>query len=164
MSNRGPVTFERTRSGGRRIVNGGGGLVTALAGLIEEHEAVWVSAAISKEDRLVAAEAGEAGFAIESTKARGRFVVIDPTTYHRYYNIIANPMLWFIQHYLWDLSNAPEIREEELTAWTSGYLAANVAFAEEVSIVLNRTPHAKHAESGQRETERQRQTGRRGLP
>ncbi len=142
VSNRGPVTFERSRAGARRTISGGGGLVTALTGLIEEHEAVWVSAAISKEDRAVAAESGTTDFAIEATKARGRFVVIDPTTYHMYYNVIANPMLWFIQHYLWDLSNAPEIRKEELTAWTSGYLAANVAFAEEVSVVLDRTPRA----------------------
>ena len=28
--------------------------------------------------------------------------------------MIANPILWFIQHYLWDLSNAPDIRREEI--------------------------------------------------
>ena len=56
---------------------------------------------------------------------RGRFVVIDAETYNNYYNVVANPMLWFIQHYLWDLSNAPDIRREELDAWEHGYLAAN---------------------------------------
>ena len=35
----------------------------------------------------------------------------DPTAYDRFYNVIANPILWFIQHYLWDLSNAPDIRQ-----------------------------------------------------
>ena len=34
----------------------------------------------------------------------------DPEAYDRFYNTIANPILWFIQHYLWDLSNAPDIR------------------------------------------------------
>ena len=58
---------------------------------------------------------------------RGRFVVIDPETYNQYYNVVANPMLWFIQHYLWDLSNAPDVRREELDAWDNGYLAANRA-------------------------------------
>jgi Trehalose-6-phosphate synthase len=38
---------------------------------------------------------------------------------------IANPILWFIQHYLWDLSNAPDIRQEELDAWDYGYQAVN---------------------------------------
>src|SRR5262249_20242725 len=37
----------------------------------------------------------------------------------------ANPILWFIQHYLWDLSNAPDIRQEELDAWDYGYQAVN---------------------------------------
>ena len=39
--------------------------------------------------------------------------------------MIANPILWFIQHYLWDLSNAPDIRQEELDAWDFGYQAVN---------------------------------------
>ena len=34
-----------------------------------------------------------------------------PEAYDRFYNVIANPILWFIQHYLWDLSNAPDIRQ-----------------------------------------------------
>ena len=41
--------------------------------------------------------------------------------YDRFYNVIANPMLWFIQHYLWDLSNAPDIRQQEADAWDYGY-------------------------------------------
>ena len=44
----------------------------------------------------------------------------DPTAYDRFYNVIANPILWFIQHYLWDLSNAPDIRQEEADAWDAG--------------------------------------------
>ena len=49
----------------------------------------------------------------------------DPWAYDRFYNVIANPILWFIQHYLWDLSNAPDIREAELQAWDEGYQAVN---------------------------------------
>jgi trehalose 6-phosphate synthase len=39
--------------------------------------------------------------------------------------VIANPILWFIQHYLWDLSNAPDIRREEADAWDYGYVVVN---------------------------------------
>ncbi len=46
-----------------------------------------------------------------------RFVASDPEAYDRFYNIFANPMLWFIQHYLWDLSNAPDIRRHEVEAF-----------------------------------------------
>jgi hypothetical protein len=49
----------------------------------------------------------------------------DPEAYDRFYNTIANPILWFIQHYLWDLSNAPDIRIEEIEAWEHGYKAVN---------------------------------------
>ena len=43
----------------------------------------------------------------------------EPLAYDRFYNVIANPILWFIQHYLWDLSNAPDIRRDETDAWSS---------------------------------------------
>ena len=38
---------------------------------------------------------------------RVRYVAVEPDVYHQYYNIVANPMLWFIQHYLWDLGGTP---------------------------------------------------------
>ena len=49
----------------------------------------------------------------------------DSLAYDRFYNVIANPILWFIQHYLWDLSNAPDIRQEEADAWDLGYKVVN---------------------------------------
>ena len=49
----------------------------------------------------------------------------DAEAYDRFYNVIANPILWFVQHYLWDLSNAPDIRREEADAWDSGYTVVN---------------------------------------
>ena len=54
-----------------------------------------------------------------------RFVESDDEAYDRFYNIIANPMLWFIQHYLWDQSNAPDIRRHEVEAFEHGYKAVN---------------------------------------
>ena len=134
VSNRGPATFERRGRRPRTVTRGGGGLVSALSGLIEHTPALWVSAAITPEDAVVAEEAGGGSFALPDigVGTRGRFVVLDPETYHAYYNVIANPMLWFIQHYLWDLSNAPDVRREELDAWEYGYVAANHAFAEAV--------------------------------
>src|SRR4029077_18415088 len=54
-----------------------------------------------------------------------RLVGSDPEAYDRFYNVIANPILWFVQHYLWDLSNAPDVRQEELDAWDFGYQEVN---------------------------------------
>jgi trehalose 6-phosphate synthase len=61
-----------------------------------------------------------------------RFVESDDEAYDRFYNIIANPMLWFIQHYLWDQSNAPDIRRHEVEAFEHGYKAVNEDLAEAV--------------------------------
>jgi trehalose 6-phosphate synthase len=59
-------------------------------------------------------------------------VASDPLAYDRFYNIIANPMLWFIQHYLWDLSNAPDIRRNETEAFEFGYNVVNEDLARAV--------------------------------
>ncbi|MCU0307198.1 MAG: trehalose-6-phosphate synthase [Thermoleophilia bacterium] len=144
VSNRGPVGFGRGADGARTMDRSGGGLVTALWGLVAHSPALWIAAAIGDEDARVAEEAGGGEFALPGVgmDTRGRFVRIDPDTYHKYYNVIANPMLWFIQHYLWDLSNAPDIRREELDAWEHGYLVANRRFADEISAALEDHPGA----------------------
>jgi trehalose 6-phosphate synthase len=142
VSNRGPVTFAFGQDDELERHRGGGGLVTALLGLTEHTPALWVSAAISDADEEMLRRAEGGSFALPGlgVETRGRFVAIDPETYHSYYNVVANPMLWFIQHYLWDLSNAPDVRREELEAWEDGYLAANRAFAQAVSEELSSNP------------------------
>ena len=72
VSNRGPVTFGRDAGGDRVARRGGGGLVTALRGLVRRHAVTWVASALGDEDRAVAAERG--GEAVEE-KARGRLHV-----------------------------------------------------------------------------------------
>ena len=50
VSNRGPATFERDDGGELSASRGGGGLVTALTGLVHHRDAVWVASAMSDED------------------------------------------------------------------------------------------------------------------
>jgi trehalose 6-phosphate synthase len=143
VSNRGPVGFVDDGEGGFTPVRSGGGLVTALSGLVNLVPAVWISAAIEEGDFRIAAE-GDGHFDVPGSgmDTVGRFVVMDPEVYEQYYNVVANPMLWFIQHYLWDLSNVPDIRVEELTAWSEGYVAANALFADAVVEALEQNPHS----------------------
>jgi trehalose 6-phosphate synthase len=68
----------------------------------------------------------------EGGEYRVKLVASDNDAYDRFYNIIANPMLWFIQHYLWDLSNAPDIRRNETEAFEFGYNAVNEDLARAV--------------------------------
>src|SRR3978361_1645020 len=122
VSNRGPAQFERGEDGERTVRRGGGGLVTALSGLVKHRDALWIASAMTDEDVVVSEEAGgPAELSIDGIDYRVVMVGSDPEAYDRFYNVIANPILWFIQHYLWDLSNAPDIRPEELDAWDYGY-------------------------------------------
>ncbi len=130
VSNRGPVAYGRTEHG-RSTRRGGGGLVTALSGLVAAHEVTWVAAAISDEDRVVALE--RAG-AVEETDVAGRalrlrLVAVDRAEYDRYYNVYANPHLWFIQHGLWNHPYTPEINSGTVAAWHS-YRHVNEQLAE----------------------------------
>ena len=131
VSNRGPVTFEP----GGKVHRGTGGLVTALIGLASHREVTWVASAMTDEDVAMAEDHGGAPFPVRAPDGGEyliKLVASDADAYDRFYNITANPMLWFIQHYLWDLSNAPDIRRNETEAFEFGYNAVNEDLARAV--------------------------------
>jgi trehalose 6-phosphate synthase len=131
VSNRGPVTF----GSDGEIRRGSGGLVTALIGLATHRDVTWVASAMTEGDVAAAEENEGRPFTVEAPggeEYRVKLVASDPEAYDRFYNIIANPMLWFIQHYLWDLSNAPDIRRNETEAFEFGYNAVNEDLARAV--------------------------------
>jgi trehalose 6-phosphate synthase len=131
VSNRGPVTFQA----GGEVQRGSGGLVTALTGLASHREAVWIASAMNEYDADVSHRHGGRPFPVRAPgggEYEVRLVVSDPDAYDRFYNVFANPMLWFIQHYLWDLSNAPDIRREEIEAFEFGYNVVNEDLARAV--------------------------------
>jgi trehalose 6-phosphate synthase len=131
VSNRGPVTF----GPGGEIRRGTGGLVTALIGLASYRDVTWVASAMTEEDAAESRRNGGSAFAVQTADGDEYLVKLvesDPEAYDRFYNIIANPMLWFIQHYLWDLSNAPDIRRNETEAFEFGYNVVNEDLARAV--------------------------------
>jgi len=145
VANRGPVSYGRSASGERIVLRGGGGLVTALRSLVEHHDVTWIASAMSDEDRAVAAEHGGDGFeetARDGSPYRLRLVTHDPTAYDWYYNVVANPTLWFLQHYMWGLPYAPDLDLGLHNAWFNGYLPVNEAFADAVAVELDREPEA----------------------
>ncbi len=127
VSNRGPFSFKKNADGTFRVERGVGGLVTALGALAEQHEVLWVAAAMDKDDRRwVDAQPDE------PQQVEGIFLRLmkpDRKAYQGYYNVISNPMLWFIQHQLWDAPRNPSITQETWNAWEKGYLEINKAFA-----------------------------------
>ncbi|MGH8999005.1 MAG: alpha,alpha-trehalose-phosphate synthase (UDP-forming) [Acidimicrobiia bacterium] len=138
VSHRGPLAHRR-ENGTRVAEKGAGGLVTALSHLAGHlDEATWVCAALSDEDEVVAQEMAS-GFPLDEARPgmRVRMVPVDAGAHAGFYGTIANPLLWFIQHSLWDLSVAPDITAETVDAWEHGYLRVNERFAEAVGDELD---------------------------
>jgi trehalose 6-phosphate synthase len=144
VSNRAPVSYQRDPNGARVTRRGGGGVVTALGGLPAHHDVTWVASAMTEEDRAVAAEHG--GSFDEETRDgapyRLRLVAHEPAAYDRYYNVLANPTFWFLQHYLWGLGSAPDFGPRLHEAWDAGYVPVNEAFAAATLEELEREPDA----------------------
>jgi trehalose 6-phosphate synthase len=134
VSNRAPVSYRR-ENGERVARRGGGGLVTALRSLVVDHDVTWIASAMTDEDRAVAEESG--GTAVDERSRDGapyrlRLVAHDESAYDWYYNVVSNPMLWFLQHYLWNLVYDPSLDRGLHHAWEEGYVAVNAGFADAV--------------------------------
>jgi trehalose 6-phosphate synthase len=140
-SNRGPVTFTRRSKGAFDARKGSGGVVTAVTAIARERQPIWIAAAMTEGDRQRAQQAEENGEHLiefgEPPEFRLRFVVPSPECYHQYYNVISNPLLWFLQHYLWDTPRTPDITHEIWDAWRSGYVTVNRMFADEIVAAID---------------------------
>src|SRR5262249_35955562 len=140
VSNRAP--YEPEAGGGFR--RGSGGLVTALLSLAEATHAPWVACARTRRERQLAGDTGGTQVVL-----RGRpppnvhYVDSGQNRYEAYYSVIANPLLWFIQHYLWELGTEPVIDERVHRAWERGYVEVNRQLAQrvvELAAGADRTP------------------------
>lgn len=137
VSNRGPVQFTHETNGSFTNRQGSGGLVTAVSTVLQEHHAVWIAATMDIGDRDRWQKAINDGDAFIKPEESGtnfhlRFVAPDEDAYNKYYNVISNPLLWFLQHYLWDTPRSPDITHETWDAWRTGYVVVNQQFADEV--------------------------------
>lgn len=108
-------------------------MVTALLTLAQATDATWVACARTDAERALAARWPN-GLVVPLAGGTGKLHYATPTReqYEQYYSVIANPVLWFIQHYLWDLGNEPVIDDRIHQAWSEGYVQVNVQMAEKV--------------------------------
>jgi trehalose 6-phosphate synthase len=130
-ANRAPVTLEQAEDGTLEFQRGGGGLVTALTGLCRHTaDATWIACARTEAD----AAWREGSVALEDDfHIRIKFLSPDDAAYDGYYNQIANPLLWFLQHSMWDVPRAPIIDRATWEAWEEGYRAVNCQFADAIA-------------------------------
>lgn len=114
-SNRGPLSFSDDGTARR----GAGGLVSALS-TIPPGELLWVCAALTEEDRrAVRAGVPDADICM---------LDLDPVTFDRAYNGIANGLLWFTAHLLWSVPTSPVFDSRTRREWAS-FTAYGEAFA-----------------------------------
>ena len=143
VANRGPVAYARSPEGERVTRRGGGGLVTALRSLVVQHDVTWIASALSDEDRVVADEHGGEAFDEswrDGSPYRLRLVAHEPAAFDDFYNIVANPTLWFLHHYMWGLAYEPDIDVAFRDAWFNGYVPVNEGFANAIVAELDRSP------------------------
>jgi trehalose 6-phosphate synthase len=126
VSNRGPLAFSRDDDGQLVAGRAAGGLVSTLGPALEGHDALWVSAAISDDDRA-AADAG----LTTADGFRWHALVVDEERYRQFYDVVSNATLWFMHHGLFDLARRPRIDRRWRGAWAA-YRDVNHAFADAV--------------------------------
>ncbi len=133
-SNRGPVEYYLTEDRQLRSRRGSGGVVTALSSLAKYVELDWIASAMGEGDRQAARGAQGARFKVPlaGENLYLHFVTSPGNTYHKFYSVICNPLLWFLQHYMWSSSRTPNIDYAVHDAWENGYVAVNQAFAQAV--------------------------------
>ncbi|MDX3574392.1 trehalose-6-phosphate synthase [Streptomyces sp. ID05-47C] len=120
-SNRGPVSYQVREDGSLHARRGGGGLVSGLSAIGPDAGALWVCSALTDGDReAVRREVGEDGV---------RMLAVPADVHADAYNGIANSVLWFIHHLLYQTPLEPVFDAEFRRQWAS-YETYNRAFAE----------------------------------
>ncbi len=120
-SNRGPVSYTVREDGSLDARRGGGGLVSGLSAIGPDAGALWVCSALSDGDR----EAVRRGVGEEGV----RMLPVPADVHADAYNGIANSVLWFIHHLLYQTPLEPVFDAEFRRQWAS-YEIYNRAFAE----------------------------------
>ena len=133
-SNRGPVEHQMNPEGLPEARRGSGSIVTALSALAQSAEFTWVSSAMGEGDRVISnnGQGPRIRSPLPGHQINLRYVVTPRRVHHKYYNVICNPLLWFLQHYMWNPPYNPNVDSSIHDAWTSGYIRVNQAFARTV--------------------------------
>ena len=128
-SNRGPVSYALDETGALTSKRGGGGLVSGLSAIGPDADAVWVCSALNGGDREAVRRTGGALDPADTGGQRVRMLDIDQGVHSEAYNGIANSVLWFVHHMLYQTPLEPVFDREFRRQWAS-YEAYNRAFAE----------------------------------
>ena len=134
VSNRGAVEHHVTSDGRTEARRGSGGVVTALSSLAQMVDFTWIASAIGEGDRKVWESHGRSRMPspLPGQRIHLRYVTTPRKVYHKFYNVFCNPLLWFLQHYMWNSPYNPNLDASVHDAWQEGYVEVNKAFANTV--------------------------------
>ena len=143
-SNRGPVEYQMSHGGRPEPRRSSGGVVTAYNPLVNSAEFTWVASAMGEGDRVVSSNGADPGMKspLPEHRINLRYVVTPRRAYHKFYNVICNPLLWFIQHYMWNPPYNPNVDATVQDAWETGYVPVNQAFANAIAAEAERDGRA----------------------
>ncbi len=127
-ANRGPISFTERADG-------------AVAPVIDaawessfgstDGDVTFVSVAATPSDRSVVKQGRLTDGLPDGVAAR----LITPSrrALHRYYNVICNPLLWFLHHRSWGITHTPNIDREAHAAWEQGFVTVSQMFADQIA-------------------------------
>jgi trehalose 6-phosphate synthase len=123
-SHRGPYRFGL--EGGSYVAHrGAGGVVSALGPLLaDKADATWIAAALSDDDRAAAREG-----ATDNLDVDLHLLQFDPAQHRLHYDVVANGVLWFWLHGMFDRARMPRFDARFREAW-SAFVAINEQFAD----------------------------------
>ncbi len=129
-SNRGPVSFTRGDDGRLSAGRGGGGVVSGLSTVVSQDSMLWVCAALTDADRAAARKSAGGMLDMEGNGGGSAVQMLDipAATFNRAYNTVANSVLWFVHHMLYDTPNRPAFGSSFRRDWAA-YQEYNDAFA-----------------------------------
>jgi trehalose 6-phosphate synthase len=129
-SNRGPVSYTLRDDSSLTAKRGGGGLVSGLSAIGSGGGSLWVCAALGDGDREAVHRA--TGGLLDPADTQGqqvRMLDIAPDVFAGAYNGIANSVLWFVHHMLYQTPIEPVFDMNFRAQWAA-YEAYNAAFAD----------------------------------
>jgi trehalose 6-phosphate synthase len=127
VSHRGPYTFGRDDDGTLVAQRGAGGVVSALTPLIaDKTDVTWIAAAMSDEDR-----SPEAAELARDLDVAVKLLDLDREQHRMHYDVVANGVLWFLHHGMFDHSRRPRFDLRFRDAWEA-FVAVNQRFTDAV--------------------------------
>jgi trehalose 6-phosphate synthase len=126
------VQYDLEADGTLTAQRGSGGMVTALLATAGIVPMTWVATAMTEGDRRAAAQAEGELLKTPGEDVYVKFVTVPNPIYQRHYYVFCNPLLWFIQHFMWNTPRTPNIGRAVYEAWDSGYIPVNQAIADAV--------------------------------